>query len=136
MRSVNLILSIALVLGATGAAAQSKPPLNQVREIDDGLLMVGIADEIRKRCDNIDARMINAWSRIRGLESRAKSLGYTAEEIEDYVTSDEEKARMRRRGEALLRQRGFDPASTGDYCTFGREEIARGSQIGVLLRER
>lgn len=138
MRTPNLILALiaALGTGATALPAHSKPPLSEVPEIDDGLLMIGIADEVRKRCDAIEARMIKAWTTINALESRAKALGYTDEEIEDHVTSKAEKKRMRKRGEAYLAARGVALEDDADYCTFGREEIAKGSQIGVLLRER
>ncbi|MHA7873975.1 DUF5333 domain-containing protein [Roseivivax sp.] len=136
MRRMILTVATLAAFGAGAAGAQGKPPLSQVSEIDDPLLMIAIADQVRKRCESIDARMFKAWTTINALESKAKGLGYSDEEIEDYVTSDEEKARMRRRGEALMRQRGLDPERDSAYCTLGREEIARGSQIGVLLRER
>ncbi len=130
--------ALALVLGsvAQGAAAQSKPPLRDVPQIDDALLMIAIADEVRNKCDAIEARMFKAWTTINALESQAKRMGYTDEEIDDYVTSKDEKRRMRQRGEAILKARGVALDRDADYCTFGREEIAKGSQIGVLLKER
>lgn len=129
-------LAAVVALGVQGAAAQAKPPLREVREIDDALLMIAIADEVRNKCDTIEARMFKAWTTINALESRAKRMGYSDEEIEDYVTSKDEKKRMRRRGEAQLKARGVALDNDADYCTFGREEIAKGSQIGVLLKER
>lgn len=129
-------LSAAFALGAQSAVAQTKPPLRDVSEIDNALLMIAIADEVRNKCDRIEARMFTAWTTINALESKAKRMGYTDEEIEDYVTSKDEKKRMRRRGEAVLKARGVALDNDADYCTFGREEIARGSQIGVLLKER
>ena len=80
--------------------------------------------------------MFTAWTTINALESRAKRMGYSDEEIEDYVTSKAEKKRMRKRGEAFLKARGVALDNDAAYCTFGREEIAKGSQIGVLLKER
>ncbi|SIS70472.1 hypothetical protein SAMN05421759_102496 [Roseivivax lentus] len=132
----RVALALMLGLGAQTASAQAKPPLSQVAEIDDALLMIAIADEVRNKCDTIEARMFKAWSTINALESRAKRMGYSDEEIEDYVTSKAEKKRMRKRGEAILKARGVALDNDADYCTFGREEIAKGSQIGVLLKER
>ncbi|MCT4369963.1 DUF5333 domain-containing protein [Yangia mangrovi] len=129
---------LAATLGALAvpSAALAKPPLGEVREIHDGLMAVGIADEIRNRCDNIGARMLTAMGTLNTLKKRARALGYSNAEIEDYVTSKAEKKKMRADGEAYLASRGVAADDTAGLCRVGREEIARGSAIGVLLREK
>ena len=97
-------------------------------------MAVAIADEIRKRCDDIAPRMIKAYSVINGLRSRAEALGYSDEEIEDYTGSKAEKARMRAKATDFLAARGVDARNDAQLCAFGREQIAQGTQIGVLLR--
>lgn len=124
---------LCLVLAAP-AVAIAKPPLSQVAEIDDGLMAIAIADEIRKRCDDIDARLFKALSVINGLKARARALGYSDDEIEDYVTSGAEKARMAQKATNYLAGRGVSRDDTGQLCAFGAAEIARASAIGVLLR--
>ncbi len=128
----------ASLLGALAlpSAAMAKPPLGEVREIHDGLLAVGIADEIRNRCDDISARMLTAMGTLHALKKRARALGYSNEEIEDYVTSKAEKKKMRAEGVAYLAARGVTADDTAGLCRVGREEIARGSAIGALLREK
>ena len=74
---LTLILSTALVTPAV-----AKPPLREVAEIDDALMMIAIANEIREECDDISARMIRAMMTINDLRGRAQSLGYTDDEIE------------------------------------------------------
>jgi hypothetical protein len=133
---MRLILTAVTALALTSGVAGAKPALRDVAEIDNGLMAVAIADEIRKSCDDIGARMIRAYSYITSLESRAKDLGYSDEEIEDYVTSKDEKARMRAKGEAYIKARGVDPKDSSGLCRLGKEEIAKGSQIGALLRAR
>ena len=130
----TLLLACATTVASLPAAA--KAPLGEVREIHDGLLAVGIADEIRKTCGDIDARMITAYAYLAKLKSRARSLGYSEDEIEDYVTSKDEKKKMRAKGEAWLEARGVTLGQEAGYCRVGREEISRGSQIGALLRAR
>ncbi|MDJ0823300.1 MAG: DUF5333 domain-containing protein [Paracoccaceae bacterium] len=126
---------IALTVSASLALpAAAKPPLRDVAEIDDGLMAVAIADEIRKTCDDISARMFRAMATLSDLKSRAKSLGYSEEEIEDYVTSKAEKTRMRAKAEAFLADQGVDAKSDRELCRFGKKEIARTSDIGRLLR--
>ena len=129
---VPMILAVALTAGGGSA----KPALRDVAEIDDGLLAVAIADEIRKNCDEISARMITAYTTIRALENRAQALGYSDKEIEKYVTSKAEKARMRERGEAYLKANGVTPGDKAGLCRLGKQEIAKGSQIGALLKAR
>ncbi|SFD81907.1 DUF5333 domain-containing protein [Roseivivax sediminis] len=130
------LVALSLAAGAVPAATQGQTPLRDVAEIDDSLLMVAIADDLRKTCDDIDARLIRAYSYLQKLKGMARDRGYSDDEIEDYVTSKAEKKRMEARGKAFLAARGVDRSDKGAYCTFGKQEIARGSQIGVLLRAR
>ena len=80
--------------------------------------------------------MLRALMTLNRLENRARDLGYTKGEIDAYVNSKDEKARMRVLGERYVRQQGADPDDTASLCELGRQEIARGSAIGVLLREK
>lgn len=125
------------LMGAGGAwanAAQALPPLRSVAQIDDGLMAVALADEIRKNCDDIAARMVRAYFYINSLEQKAQNLGYSRDEIKRHVKSPEEKARMREKAQNYVRAQGLNPANTADLCTLGRQEIAKGSQIGALLK--
>ncbi|MBN8186208.1 DUF5333 domain-containing protein [Salipiger thiooxidans] len=135
MHKIKTLL-IAAVMGAAllPQAAAARPSLGSVKEIHDGLLAVGLADEIRSRCGSISARMIRAYSYLGELKSRARALGYSEDEIEDYVTSKAEKKKYRAEGEAWLKARGVTLGVEADYCRIGRQEIERGSQIGALLR--
>lgn len=124
------------MITAGALPASAKPPLNEVAEIHDGLLALGIADELRNTCDSLGARMLRATKTAYDLQSRAKSLGYSSDEIDDYVTSKAEKKKMRAEGEVWLKKRGVTLGKASDYCRVGREEIAKGSSIGVLLWEK
>ncbi len=134
MRAIPRFAIAVTVAGALALPALAKPPLRDVAEIDDGLMAVAIADEIRKTCDDISARMLRAMTTLSNLKSRAKSLGYSEEEIEDYVTSKDEKTRMRAKAEAFLAEQGVNAKSDRELCRFGKKEIARTSDIGRLLR--
>lgn len=134
-RVATTLGALALLMPAVGAAAD-RPPLREVQEIDGALLAVAIANEIRERCPEIEPRWIRAYGTLNALKARARDLGYSEPEIEDYVTSEAEKQRMRRLGERYIRQHGADPDATAELCAFGRDEIARGSAVGRLLREK
>ena len=130
---MRLILSTVL-LAALAVPATAKPPLRDVAAIDDGLMAIAIADEIRKSCDDIRARMVRAMSTINDLKSQARALGYSDDEIEDYVTSKSEKARMRSKATAFLASKGVTASDKPALCRFGKSEIAQSTAIGRLLR--
>ncbi|MFY0597334.1 MAG: DUF5333 domain-containing protein [Cognatishimia sp.] len=134
MRMIMIAGLVATTLMSSTGVAQAKRPLEEVASITDGLLWIGIADEIRKTCPSISARMLRAYNRISGIQSEAKSLGYSKAEIDTFRKSDTNKAELRRRGEIYLQANGVTLGDTETYCTLGRAEIAKSSQIGTLLR--
>ncbi len=134
MRLTLSLCALTVSLSAAAVAGQSAPPLSEVAEIDDGLMAVAIADDIRKRCDDIEPRLMRAYLTIRALERRAQDLGYSDEEIEDYVTSKAEKARMRTKALDWLKENGVDGADDAALCAFGVAAIERNDAVGRLLR--
>ena len=116
--------------------AQAKPPLREVAAIDDALFDLGIADRIRKNCPTISARMLKAIGYVRGLERKARDLGYTQAEIDAYTDSDADKDRLRAKAAAFFAAKGVDPARPESYCAVGLEEIQKSSRIGSLLRAK
>ncbi|MBY6090139.1 DUF5333 domain-containing protein [Pseudooceanicola sp. 502str34] len=138
MRLTNLIRPAVLGLAAltATAAAADLPPLRTVEKIDKNMLWVGIAIEISDNCPTIDARTLKGLAFLYDLRSQARELGYSDAEIKAYIKSDEEEDRIRALGENYMKSRGLDPAVTADLCTLGEQEIARNSQIGVLLKAK
>ena len=129
-------IPLALILvAALAAPVAAKTPLRENTKINNQLLVVGLANEIRKRCNTISGRLVKGVSTLRAIHNQAISQGYTKAEIETYVESDAEKARMKKRGRTWLAQRGASPEKPETMCRVGREEIAKNSGIGVLLYE-
>lgn len=123
----------ALTIAVAAQAAPAKQSLREVKSIDDGLFEIALADQIRKKCSSISPRLMRAYGVMRALEREARALGYTEAEIEDFVESDVEKARMRKRESAYFKARGFRQDASG-YCSLGRQEIERDTGTGRLLR--
>lgn len=136
--TIARIIGVGLLLAAAvpGVSASARPALSEVPEIENTLFAVAVADAVRDRCEGIDARLVKAYGVLWSIRARANELGYSDEEIRAYVDSDREKARMRAKGEAFLAQRGVSLDKTETLCAFGREEIARNSAIGALLKAR
>ncbi|WP_425070419.1 DUF5333 domain-containing protein [Sagittula sp. S175] len=129
---MRLIPTVILCL-AIAAPAMAKPALREVKEIDDTLMQIAIADEIRKSCDDIGARMLRALGQVSSLKSKAQSLGYSSAEIDEYVTSKAEKKRMRSKAEAWLASQGVNAKDDAALCAFGHAQIDKKTYIGSLL---
>jgi hypothetical protein len=116
--------------------AMALQPLHENATVVNGFYTIGYADEIRKNCDSIDARMFRAIGYLRSLHSYAKKVGYTDEQIDELTENKSEKEKLRKQIRADLAKRGASPKTPEGYCTVGREEIAKGSAAGRLLKAR
>ena len=131
-QSIALLLSAALALPA--AAQTGRPGLPNEPEIVEGLIAVGMAYEIDRQCDALDARKLTGITTLLGLKSRARGLGYSSAEVDDFVDNKAEKERLKvvaRRRLAALGVTENDPAS---WCAVGRAQIDGGTSVGRLLR--
>lgn len=131
MRLLTTTLAVTLFAATAGLA---KPPLRDVAEIDNAVMVVAIADAIRKSCGDINARLIRAYTTLNSLKSEARARGYSDEEVEDYVTSKDEKARMKAKAERFLQANGVNPDDIPALCRFGKAQIRSQTGIGQLLR--
>lgn len=126
-------MAAATVMATSVAVAADKPPLRDVKELDDGVYIVGLAHEIRKACPTISGRLFKGMAELRRLYDRAIELGYTRAQVKAHVESDVEKDRLRARAAKEMKARGFAQDSVG-YCALGRDEIAKKTNVGALLR--
>lgn len=131
-----LMLVVALATSAGSARADQWETLRNDERVHNGLLMIAIGRHIELTCPTIERRAVAAGSFLIGLANYAMSLGYTREEVTEYVEDDTERDRMI----AIARQYFADRGVTSEEdvegaCRVGRDEIAAGTQIGRLLRE-
>lgn len=119
----------------TVAAAQDLPPLGQVEVITEGLINTAIAYELDRKCDELEGRRLQGIAFLWSLESEARQLGYSRQEIEAFIDDDEEKDRLEGIARERLRGMGAVEGQWDTYCAVGREEIAKASPIGRLLND-
>ncbi len=127
-------IALALVLVGNTASASALPPIHEDPNILGGFYAIGLADEVRRNCPNISARLFRAYSYLKALENYARDVGYTQEDIDGLTANREEKQRLADRIRADLAARGAMPGAVEGYCVVGREEIASDSAAGRLLR--
>lgn len=125
---------IALALVGSTALAQARVSLAEDRKVEDGLTLVAIGNELRKNCDAISPKYLKTYNFVRSLHTRAKSLGYSEAEIEAYLDSDPDKARVDARARAYLEARGVDYGNSETFCTVARAEISAETSVGSFLR--
>lgn len=131
----NTVLSV-LFLTAIASPSVALQPLHQNPTVLSGFYAIGLADEVRKNCDSIDPRLFRAYNYLKSLERFARKSGYTEAQIDELVDNKVEKERLRVQIRADLAERGASPKSPEGYCTVGREEIAKDSAAGRLLRSK
>ena len=118
------------------APALALTPLHENRIVVGGFYVIGLADELRRKCDSINPRFFRAYRYLKSLEKYARNAGYTEAQIEQLADNKAEKEKLKTRIRADLAERGASPENPEGYCTVGREEIAKGSAAGRLLRAK
>lgn len=130
----TILAAAAIAIATTAQAAAALPPLHQNQTVIDGFYAIGLADEVRKNCNSIQPRWLTAWNFLKSLESYALNAGYTEAQIKQLTRDKAKKELLRSKIRSDLAARGATPANPEGYCNVGREEIAKGSQAGKLLR--
>ena len=115
-------------------AAASPPPMAQDAHINDEL-RAGIAGDIlRKTCPAISARMLVVMGKLYDLKSYAEAQGYTPADYDAFRGDPAQKARLMAEAEAYLEHAGAKPGDVASYCQVGRDEIAKATPLGQLIR--
>lgn len=127
-------LCLSLSAGAVSASAQDG--LANEKDINNALLVIAVADKIRRACDSIGGRMFKARSYAESLKDAAVERGYSEAEIEAYVNDKQGQADMRLKRNAFFESRGASNLDHDSLCVLGHAEIAKKSQIGRLLKAK
>ncbi|MBT8409644.1 MAG: DUF5333 domain-containing protein [Alphaproteobacteria bacterium] len=134
--TLKTTLSALALVAATSLSAEARVPLQDDKTIDDGLTLVAIGNYLRKQCDAVTPRYWKTYTFMRSLQARARDLGYSDDEIEDYLEDDTEKDRVKARARAYLVARGADFDAPDTFCTVGRAEIENDTSVGRFLKVR
>ncbi len=133
MTRLSVTLGIMALLAAA-CPAWALDPLPEETHINDSLRAGRIGDVIRKTCPSVSARMFVVLGKIEDLKRYALDKGYSRDEVEAFLKNPEQKARLKTEAAAYLEAAGAVEGDTESYCKVGRDEIAKGSLVGELLR--
>ncbi len=130
------VLAVVAALATPASATSERPYLGENKPLNDTLYAILVADEIRKQCDSISGRMLKGIGMLWGIVQDAKELGYTDDEINAYRNSEEAKAVLRARGDAMMAEKNVTYDDPQTFCQWGRDEIANETLTGSLLRAK
>jgi hypothetical protein len=132
---MSRLIKITLAALLTAGPALALEPINTEPHINDTLRQGFIADRIADECPTLGPRTFKALNELEKLKNYALKQGYSATEIRDFVTSKTEKARGKAEAAAWLKDAGAVEGDAESYCKIGRDEMAKGSLAGSLLKE-
>lgn len=132
--TMKTLISVSLTAAVLAGPAAALEPLSGEKYINDRLIAARIADKIRRGCDNIDGRIVYAWGQARALKKYAETKGYSKAQIDAFLDSDKDKARIYGVADDYLRRHGA--TDEAGLCALGRDEIAKKTVTGSLLRAR
>jgi hypothetical protein len=132
MTKIFKTLTVVAVLAASPALALE--PLNKDAHVTDSLVAVRVGDTIRSTCPSISAKMFTVLSKWNELKSYLRDKGYTEDEVEAFRKDKIEKARIKGLAADYLKAAGAVEGDVESYCKAGRDEIAKGTLAGSLLR--
>ena len=127
------LIAIALTAATLAVPAVALEPLAQERYVNDRLIAARVADRVRRECPSINARIVYAWSQARALKRYAENKGYSSSEIDAFLDSKQDKARIYAAAEDYLTRNGARKGDAESFCRIGRNEIASKSVAGSLL---
>lgn len=133
LRSFYPASAILLALGLLAVPALALEPLSQEKYINDRLISARIADRVRRECPSINARIVYAWSQARALKRYAEKKGYSSAQIDAFLDSKQDKARIYSVAEDYLDRKGARKGDARSFCRIGQNEIASNSVAGSLL---
>lgn len=130
MKTLIVTLLAAATLATPVAALE---PLSSEKYINDRLIAARIADRIRRECPTIDGRLVYAYGQARALERYALNKGYSREQIDAFLDSKADKARIYAMADDYMARKGVVKGDAESYCRLGRAEIEARTVTGSLL---
>ena len=129
----RLILSAILLLSFS-VPVLALPPIGENSYIVESFVAGRAGDVIRKTCPSISARMFVVYSELKALERHARDQGYTEADFKAFRENKAEKDRIKAMAAKYLKAAGAVEGDAETYCKVGRDEIAKASRMGKLLR--
>lgn len=134
MKKIWTVFICAATLTLGPAMAEGKVPLPQEAHINQQLIAAAAGDILRNTCPTLEARTFVVLAKLAELKSYTRAQGYTEAEVKLFLKDKAQKARIKASAINYLQAAGAVPEDADSYCKAGRDEIAKGTPTGSLLR--
>jgi hypothetical protein len=114
--------------------ASDLPPLPEVSAIYMPLKKAAVARIVEQNCITISQRVWRVRFEGWKLYQEARKMGYSREEIEDFIKSKEEQDKAIDWAEGELDTLGVLIEDQPSICEYGKVEIEAGTLVGRLLK--
>lgn len=131
---MRVLIAISLLCFYGVYSVNAKTLLINNAEIWSSLLEISVANKLSEDCESIDARKIKGLMALLEVKNVAKNLGYTSEEIGEFVNSEDNRERLSKQTDKFLEDNGVNVEHSDAICEFGMNEIDEMTPIGSLLR--
>ncbi len=128
------VLVAAVMAASVPASAQALVPLKDEAHINEQLVAASAGDQLRQNCPSLSARVLVVLGKLAELENYARAQGYTKQDVDVFLRDKVQKARIKDTAKAYLEKAGVVRGNVESYCEVGRQEIAKGTLVGSLLR--
>ncbi|MEO8244558.1 MAG: DUF5333 domain-containing protein [bacterium] len=128
------VLVASVLAASVPAMAEAMVPLQDEAHINEQLVAAAAGDILRQTCPSLSARYFVVWSKLTELENYARSKGYTEHDVDLFLKDKSQKARIKATAKEYLANAGVVRGDVESYCAAGRQEIAKETLVGSLLR--
>ena len=131
---LRLLFVIFLLFFCSVYSINAKTLLINNVEIWNSLLKISVANKVSEDCESIDAKKIKGLMALLEVKNVARNLGYTSDEIGEFVNSEENRERLSKHTDEFFKDNGVNMENSNAICEFGMNEINEKTPIGSLLR--
>ena len=116
------------------ALSEATVPLADEAHINEQLVAAAAGDILRKTCPTLEARTFVVLAKLSELKSYTRAQGYTEAEVKVFLKDKTQKARIKATATDYLTAAGAVAGDAESYCMAGRDQIAKRTLTGLLLR--
>ena len=131
---MRILFAIFFLCFSGVCSIDAKTLLINNEDIWNSLLEISVANKVSEDCDSIDARKFKGLMALLEVKNVAKNLGYTSEDIGEFVNSEENRDRLSKQTDEFFQDNGVNLDYSDAVCEFGMNEIDEMTPIGSLLR--